>query len=214
MIRSDLRQYIEESILPKYESFDAAHQHGHVASVIKASLRYARLLNVDEEVAFVIAAYHDIGLSEGREFHHVSSARMLLEDERLRDWFDKEMLQTMAEAVEDHRASNKNEPRSGYGKIVAEADRQIDPQTIIRRTIQFSLTHYPNYNKEQHLERVKAHLKEKYDEGGYLRLWIAQSDNAEKLNELRRWIKDERKLDDTFEKLYNRLIIQEEHEKD
>ena len=41
----------------------------------------------------------------------------------------------MGEAVEDHRASSGHRPRSEYGLIVAEADRFIDPETIIRRPL-------------------------------------------------------------------------------
>ncbi len=49
----------------------------------------------------------------------------------------------MREAVEDHRASTDHEPRSLYGKIVAEADRIIDPDTTLRRTVQYGLKQNP-----------------------------------------------------------------------
>ena len=54
----------------------------------------------------------------------------------------------MKEAVEDHRASNKHVPRSIYGKIVAEADRIIDPDITLRRTVQYGLSNYPELDKE------------------------------------------------------------------
>jgi uncharacterized protein len=41
----------------------------------------------------------------------------------------------MKEAVEDHRASSSRQPRSIYGKIVAEADRDIDTHEIFLRAI-------------------------------------------------------------------------------
>ena len=205
-IRPTLREYIESAILPLYEAFDPAHQYAHAKAVIEASLKYAAMLHADSEMAYTIAAYHDIGLSEGREHHHTVSARMMLADRRLREWFDEAQLGIMAEAVEDHRASNRHEPRSVYGRIVAEADRQIEPLTIIRRTIQYSLSHYPDYSEQQHYERVCEHLHEKYGEGGYLKLWIPQSDNAGKLDELRRWMKDDDMLHRTFAHLYQECM--------
>ena len=108
----------------------------------------------------------------------------------------------MAQAVEDHRASNKNEPRSIYGKIVAEADRQIDGMTILRRTIQFGLNHYPELDREGHWERTIEHINEKYAEGGYLRLWIPESTNAVRLREFQSMVKDAVLLRNHFERIY------------
>ena len=108
----------------------------------------------------------------------------------------------MKEAIEDHRASNKQAPRSIYGKIVAEADRIIDPEITLRRTVQYGLSHYPEMDKEHQYERFRKHLADKYAEGGYLKLWIPQSDNAGRLAELRHLIANEEKLREVFNKLY------------
>lgn len=122
-IPAELHGYVRQSIIPQYASFDKAHQIDHVEKVIEESLKLAVYYEVDHSMVFVIAAYHDLGLCEGREFHHIVSGRMLLADETLRQWFTDEQLLQMKEAIEDHRASNKQAPRSIYGKIVAEADR-------------------------------------------------------------------------------------------
>jgi uncharacterized protein len=113
----------------------------------------------------------------------------------------------MADAVEDHRASSKSEPRTIYGCIVAEADRVIDGMTIIRRTIQFTLNHHPELNKEEGYERMLEHLREKYDYGGYLKLWIEHSDNAERLEEFRRMIARKDKLRAIYDQIYDEEII-------
>ena len=197
----ELKKYIEENILPRYAHFDAAHRPDHAESVIAASLRYARACGADEQMAYVIAAYHDVGLSEGREVHHLTSARVLLCDEELRRWFSEEQLRVIAEAVEDHRASATHPPRSIYGRIVTEADRQIDADTVIRRTVQYGLTHYPDMSREEHFERMCAHLREKYGDGGYLKLWISDSDNARKLEDLRKIIRSEDILHRKFEEI-------------
>jgi uncharacterized protein len=205
MVNPNILAYIEQKILPRYDHFDTAHQRNHAEEVIARSLALAGHYDVDENMVYAIAAYHDTGLCEGRDTHHLVSGHIIREDKKLREWFDEEQIETMAQAAEDHRASNGHEPRSIYGKIVAEADRLITPEKVIRRTIQFTQDHFPEYDKEQQYQRFRDHLLEKYSDTGYLRLWIPESDNATRLEELRIIIRDEEKMrkafDQTFEKI-------------
>ena len=108
----DLKHYIEQEIIPRYDAFDKAHQRDHVNMVIQQSLDIASRLDVDEDMVYAIAAYHDTGLYEGREHHHEVSARIIKADRQLRRWFTEEQIQTMADAAEDHRASAKQAPRT------------------------------------------------------------------------------------------------------
>ena len=197
-----LQAYIEAAILPLYKEFDPAHRTDHALQVITESLKLSKHYDVDERMVYAIAAYHDIGLCEGRERHHLVSGKILRADERLREWFSEEQIETMAQAVEDHRASLDHAPRSIYGRIVAEADRLIDPMTVLLRTVQYGLSHYPELSKEQHYQRYCEHLQEKYAKGGYLRLWIPESDNATHLAELRALIADEVQKRKVFEMFY------------
>lgn len=197
-----MKEYIETFILPRYQFFDKAHGVDHAEYVIRQSLELAKHYDVDLAMVYVIAAYHDTGLVIDRKNHHIESGRIVRNDSRLHEWFSPEQIETMAQAVEDHRASNSNEPRSIYGKIVAEADRQIDGMTILRRTIQFGLNHYPGLDMEGHWERTLEHLNEKYAEGGYLKLWIPESSNAQRLKEFQNIIKDVTKLRSQFEEIY------------
>lgn len=198
-----LKSYIETRILPRYQAFDKGHGLDHVRTVIGNSLELAAHYDVDPDLVYTIAAYHDLGLEIDRATHHSESARILLADSKLRQWFNSEQLQLMAEAVADHRASSDHEPRSIYGKIVAEADRDIDPQRILQRTVQYGLTHYPQYDREGHWERFVAHLLEKYAEGGYLKLWIPESKNAQGLAELRRIIANRAELRRRFDYFFD-----------
>ena len=202
-----LKAYIETEILPRYTHFDKAHQLDHITTVIDQSAALADMLaaqgvDVDRDMVYVIAAYHDLGIVNGRENHHTDSGKILLADPVLPRYFTPEQLETMKEAVEDHRASAKTAPRSIYGRIVAEADRQIDPRTIVVRTVQYGLEHYPELDKAGHLSRAKAHLAEKYGEGGYLKLWFDDSPNARKLAELRTIMADEQALDALLEDIW------------
>ncbi len=201
-----LQGYIESEILPRYVAFDAAHQRDHADSVIRQSLALAKHYDVNENMVYAIAAYHDTGLVVNRKTHHLESGRIIREDMRLREWFSPEQIETMAQAAEDHRASSDHEPRSIYGKIVAEADRLIDADTILRRTIQYGFAHYPEMSREEHIARAIAHLHEKYAEGGYLKLWIPESPNAARLRELWALIRREDELLQRVETIYDELV--------
>lgn len=202
MINPELKEYIEQEILPRYDHFDAAHRRDHAIAVINRSLELCKDFEVDIQMAYAIAAYHDTGLIEGREHHHTVSARIIRQDKHLRRWFSKEQISTIADAAEDHRASAKNEPRSIYGRIIAEADRQIEPYNIIRRTIQYGLTNYPHLDTEGHWTRTVEHLEEKYAEGGYLKLWIPDSENGRQLTALRNIIADKAHLRQIFDRIF------------
>ena len=203
-IRHDLQAYIECEILPQYERFDAAHQRDHVEMVIRQSLELAEQTGADVEMAYVIAAYHDTGLCEGRERHHLVSGTIIRTDRKLPQWFTHEQIETMACAAEDHRASADHAPRSLYGRIVAEADRFIDPETIVRRTVQFGMEHYPELDKAGHYERMVQHLHEKYGRNGYLKLWFTDSPNARRLEELRQMIDDKELIRRIFDEYWEK----------
>lgn len=196
-----LIKYVEQEIVPRYATFDRAHSIDHVQTVIAESLALAEHYDVDRRMVYATAAYHDLGLCKGREHHHTVSGEIIRGDERLRDWFTDEQIEIIACAAEDHRASAKHEPRSIYGRIVAEADRVIDPEVTLRRTVQYGLANYPQLDQEGQYTRFCAHLQEKYAEGGYLRLWIPESKNSVRLNELRKLIADRELLRQTFDRL-------------
>lgn len=209
-MNQQLVEYIESEIIPRYAGFDEAHRVDHARTVIEESLKLARIAGqagndkgtVNIDMVYAIAAYHDTGLCEGREKHHLVSGRIIREDGTLRRWFTEDQIETMAQAAEDHRASSDHEPRSIFGRIVAEADRIIDGETIVRRTIQFGLSHYPELDRQQHWERMCAHLKEKYDYGGYLKLWIPESSNAARLEEFRQNLRRPGWLQNLFDQYF------------
>ena len=201
-MREGRQAYIEAEIIPRYRNFDKAHREEHARSVIAQALELARHYDVDPDLVYAAAAYHDTGLAVDRATHHLESGKVIRADRRLREWFTADEIETIAEAAEDHRASAKTAPRSIYGRLIAEADRLIDPMTIIRRTIQFGLSHYPELDPEGHWERTLEHLREKYGDGGYLQLWIPESPNAARLEQLRRIIREPETLRSVFDKLF------------
>lgn len=85
---------------------------------------------------------------------------------------------------------------------MAEADRDISVDIVIRRTIQYGLGNYPQLNKEEHWKRFKKHLDEKYSVNGYIRLWLPHSPNEKNLNELRQLIANPQELRKTFDTVF------------
>lgn len=195
-------EFVETQILPRYNSFDKAHNLAHVNGVISRSLTLAKKLGADGNMAYAIAAYHDLGLEGPRAIHHLTSGKIVQSDARLKRWFSAEQIRVIKEAVEDHRASASHAPRSIYGKIVAEADRDLDPESVFRRTIQFGLNHYPEKDQEGHWQRFLEHMQQKYSSHGYIKLWITNSPNAEKLQAIRSLIDAPEELRKVFDRLY------------
>ena len=198
----DLVEFIETKILPQYAAFDAAHNMEHVTRVIRHSLELVKITGADINMVYTIAAYHDLGMSGPRAVHHITGGKILATDARLKKWFTAEQLKVMREAVEDHRASASHSPRSIYGKIVAEADRDLDSDIVIRRTIQFGLANYPQLDYEGQWRRFKEHMDNKYSKDGYIKLWIPNSPNAKRLNDLRNLIAQPAELRKAFDKIY------------
>ena len=108
-MNQQLVEYIESEIIPRYAGFDEAHRVDHARTVIEESLKLAGN-DVNIDMVYAIAAYHDTGLCEGREKHHLVSGRIIREDGTLRRWFTEDQIETMAQAAEDHRASSDHEP--------------------------------------------------------------------------------------------------------
>ena len=182
-VNEKLKEYIEGSILPQYEDFDAGHRVDHALAVISKSMELAKNFDVNIDMVYTVAACHDLGLRFGRDGHELSSGRLMRRDAALREF-------------EDHRASSKHEPRSIYGLIVSEADRQLDPMTVLRRSVQYGLANYPELDEAGQLERAHSHVAEKYGEGGYLKLRLASAQNAAALAEIRRLLANRGEFDE------------------
>ena len=198
----DLVEFIETQILPQYAQFDRAHNMEHVTRVIRRSTELAKVIGADMNMVYAIAAYHDLGMSGPRAIHHITGGKILAADARLKRWFSPDQIKIMKEAVEDHRASASHSPRSIYGKIVAEADRDIDAEIVFRRTVQYGLANYPELDYEHQWQRFREHMDSKYSVNGYIRLWIPGSPNERKLNELRNIIAQPQLLRQHFDRIF------------
>lgn len=201
----ELVEHLYLNVLAKYQMFDQAHQNDHVHQVLKTSLEIANQLDdVRLDLVYVIAFYHDIGNLFGRDDHHLTGAKYLEDDQMIQKYFSKDDIKIMKEAIEDHRASHDAPPRTIYGKIIAEADRDIIPEIIIKRTVQFGLSHYPKISQEEHVVRALDHIEEKYGRNGYLKLWLDSKKNVEGLEAVRKLLENKDELLKIIHKYYNK----------
>ena len=150
-INPKLKKYIEKNIFPKYDKF---YSHGmiHINNVIENMLMLADYYDLDCNMAYTIASYHDFGLGIDRENHEYESGKIIINDQELKKYFSEKQLITMKEAIEDHRGSRKIRPRNFYGECVSDSDRDFDIKLLVKRQISTSIKHYPNYNFEEHFE--------------------------------------------------------------
>lgn len=202
MINPKLKEYAELVIIPQYKAYDGAHQPDHVYQVIENSLNIAKDYDVNLDMVYAVAVYHDLGLKFGRDGHEAASRKMIEADLALRNFFNEEEIKTIGQAAEDHRASLPYEPRSIYGKIISEADRDIDFERLLSRAILYSLDHYPDFVKEETYAQVYEHMTEKYGPGGRIKLWLAYEPNVRNLEKVHAILADESAFRPAFDKLY------------
>ena len=176
-IRQDLNSYIKKEIYPLYKAFDKAHNISHYKFVTQNCVEYAKELikkniEINLEIAFVVGAYHDIGIIFGRENHAKSSGYFVRNDKKLATFFDKDTIELIAQAVEDHSSHLEYEPRSIYGKLVADADRNNSVYLVFSRPIKYGLKNENHLSREENLERVYNFVTEKFGKNGYVKYWL------------------------------------------
>lgn len=167
-IDKELKQYIEKNIFSSYERNDLGHNIDHINYVIKRSLNFASTVpNINYDMVYTIAAYHDIGHYIDAKNHEKVSSEILFSDENLKKFFTTDQIKIMSDAVYDHRASMEGEPRSVYGKIVSSADRNTLMDVSLKRTYEYRITHNPNSSLEEIIEESRVHLLNKFGKEGY-----------------------------------------------
>ena len=167
---SELKKYIEKNIFPKYDKF---YSHGmiHINNFINNMTMLAEYYDLDTNMAYVIASYHDSGLGIDRENHEYESGKILVNDIELKKYFSDEQIETMKEAIEDHRGSRKTRPRNFYGECISDSDRDFDIKLLVKRQISTSIKHYPDYNFEEHFENCYNYICKRLNDKGKFNLW-------------------------------------------
>lgn len=206
MINKELKTYIETNIIPKYNNLDLAHRSNHVYNVIESSFVIAKGNNVNLEMVYVIAAFHDLGLLVDRKNHHIIGGKMLEDDIYLNQYFNTTEISIMKDAVEDHRASTKNKPRSIYGLIISEADLFDKSELIIKRSFLYRMNSKDTLDFEILFSDVYDHISEKYGVSGYLTSWLNSKRVKEMLEELRDLLSDKVYFREYAFRIYSNIL--------
>lgn len=172
-INEDLKKYIEENIFPEYAKNDLGHNIKHIQYVIDRSFKFADTVpNVNYDIVYTVAAYHDIGHHIDSKRHEIVSGEIMSKDENLKRFFSADELKIIREAIEDHRASADHEPRSIYGKIVSTADRNNTVEACLKRSYTYGRKLNPEATDDELFDRAYEHLKIKFGENGYAKFFF------------------------------------------
>ena len=98
----------------------------------------------------------------------------------------------LTEAIVDHRASLEYEARSVYGKLVSSADRAIDVDDMLRRSIAFQTEKHKSENPtiEQIIEYSFKKLSSKYGNGGYAKMYFQDDKYKDYLAKMNKILSD------------------------
>jgi len=209
MIQKELKNYLEKNILPQYEKNDWAHQIWHIHEVIQRSLKIAEGKPVNINMVYTIAVFHDIASFQGRKDHEKNSAKILLADQFINQYFTKEEIQIMAEAIIDHRASLEYEPRSIYGKIVSTADRYTSIKSLLRSTHDFNLQYLPHLSWSEMVDQSYQYIQNKYGKNGYGKIYFQSQEYENFQKEVLDYLEHPEKIENMLKKIDK--FIRKEH---
>ena len=206
-INEELKKYIEEYIFLEYDKNEPAHSISHIKYVIDRSFELVKEneLDVNLDMVYTIASYHDIGHHIDSKKHEIISADIMSKDENLKKFFTDEERQIIKEAIEDHRASSKEEPRSIYGRIVSSADRNNTVEACLRRTYTYGKKLDPNATDEELFLRAYDVLTKKFGEEGYAKFYFKDSLYEQFLKELRELLKNKENYIETQRQYIKKL---------
>ncbi len=207
----ELKEYIKNEIKSKYKNFDKGHNIAHFNFVTKNCVNYGKQLidkgeKVDLDIAYIVGAYHDIGITLGREGHALSSGKILRKDKMLKKYYSDEIIEMMAQAVEDHSSHLSYESRNIYGKIVADADRNNTKYLVFSRPIKYGLKNeQKGMSKEWHINRVYNFVNSKFGRNGYVKYQLDIPDTKKEQNEVWQLLDDEKKCKLYIEGLFDEI---------
>ena len=209
MINNELKKYIEENIFPIYEKNESGHGINHINYVIERCFKFSKQFNnLNLNMIYVSACFHDICHHINKDKHEILSAEFFYNDLNIKKYFTEKERIIIKEAIEDHRASSKNTPRSIYGKILSTADRSTSLDEFLERCYSYTLKHFPNYTLEETIERSYNHTKEKYGSCGYAKSYIKDIEYDNFLSEVSEVIKDKQLFRKRFLSV-NKIIVRE-----
>ena len=165
-VNVDLKKYIKTNIFPEYEKNDKGHGILHILEVIRRAfeLNKSKNLNLDENMIYAIASCHDNGKYIDHETHEKIAGQRFYLDENFKRFFSESERLTIKEAIEDHRSSFEDIPRSDYGKLISSADRNSTIDIVFIRSFFVGQSRTPDMVVEDFLDFTLNRLRKRYSE--------------------------------------------------
>ncbi len=201
-LNKELKSYIEANIIPLYDSFDKGHDKNHIQAVIERSFKLCREFDdIDENIVYAAASYHDIGMMIERMGHAQHSKEFVLKDENLKNFFSKKEIEIIAQACADHSTTAGIEPKSIYGKILSDADKDDNIDITLLRAWEYSLKHFPENTFEENVDNIYSQIVLRYGENGSVKYYITSKYHTQFLQEMKHFISDKNTLKEKLIKL-------------
>ncbi len=197
-VNQKLKDYIDNQILINYGDNIGGHGIDHIRQVIERSFEIVEefKLDVNLDIVYTIAAFHDISYKDDPDRHEELSAEYFMNDEGIKKFFSEEEINIIYEAIIDHRASLEYEARSVYGKIVSSADREISVDNMLKRSFLFQRDKHANENPTTNeiIEYSYKKLSSKYGKGGYAKMYYPDKKYLDFLSNMQSLIEDKNKF--------------------
>ncbi len=188
-----LKKYIEENILTQYNKNDKGHGILHILEVIRRSFALNQNLNLglDKNMIYAIAAYHDLGKYINSDIHEKIAAETFFKDENMKDFFSDEERTIIKEAIEDHRSSKEDSPRTKYGELISSADRNTRIEIVFIRSFFVGKERTPDMTIEEYLDFTYKRLSKRYGKEDPENMFLEDDDYREFLKGMRELLKNE-----------------------
>ena len=80
-----LKKYVETNVLPNYNKNEDGHGIKHIDYVVRRSLEFAKQVeNVNLDIVYTVACYHDIGHYKDAKHHEEVSAEIFIKDKNIK----------------------------------------------------------------------------------------------------------------------------------
>ena len=205
-INEEVKKFVTEYTTPFYKKNESGHSFSHIDYVVKRSLKFAdEIKDINLNMVYTIAMFHDVAHHIDKKTHEILSAKILRECTGLSDYFSKEEIEIMAQAIEDHRASLEHPPRTIYGKIVSTADRNNTVEQCFFRAYSFSRKSNPSYTEDEVFNEAYTHLNKKFGVNGYAKVYLKDEEYENFLIEIRSLLSNKEKFITEHKKYINNL---------
>ena len=163
-VNTKLREYVEKNVWPYWDLNDKGHGPIHRMEVTRRvfALNETFHLELDPDMLYVIANWHDVGKYIDHKKHHLIAAEKFMEDEGMKQFFSDSQRKIIKEAIEDHRSSKEDAPRSDYGKLISSADRNTTIEMVFIRSFFVAKDRMPDMNIEEYLDYTVDRLRKRY----------------------------------------------------